>query len=233
MMEINTATVQSQEASGSRGTGISNLAENFDNFLTILITQLQNQDPLSPMESNEFTSQLVQFTGVEQQVLQNKNLEELIKLQSSNQTLSAVSFIGKLVEAGGDTNTLTDGEATFSYTLAKEAATAVINIFDSSGDLVFQQAVDTELGPHDFVWNGDTSLGGKAPDGAAYNFSISAFDQNERAIDATLRVTGLVTGISIENGETILGFGDVDVPLDAVIGVKLPPDNTNNLGGQA
>lgn len=114
MMEINSATVQSQEAFGSRGTGISNLAENFDNFLTILITQLQNQDPLSPMESNEFTSQLVQFTGVEQQVLQNKNLEELIRLQSANQTLSAVSFIGKLVEATGDTNTLTDGEATFS-----------------------------------------------------------------------------------------------------------------------
>jgi len=227
-MEINAATIQTPETPGSSGAGLTNLAENFDNFLTILTTQLQNQDPLSPLESNEFTNQLVQFTGVEQQVLQNKNLEKLIALQNSNQALSAVSFIGKVIEATGNTNTLTDGEATFSYSLPKEAAAAVVQIFNSSGELVFRQAAEKEAGLHDFVWNGDTLQGDKAPDGAAYNFSITAVDKDDAAIEAVLRVIGRVTGVSIENGETLLGLGDVGVPLDAVTGIQPPPDKTNS-----
>jgi len=229
-MTINAVSIQTPAAAGSSAAGVSSLAENFDNFLTILTAQLRNQDPLSPLESNEFTSQLVQFTGVEQQVLQNKNLEKLIELQTSNQVLSAVSFIGKIVEATGNANTLTDGEATFSYTLPREANTAAIQIFNSAGDLVFRREVDTEAGLHDFVWNGETLQGGAAPNGEAYNFSISAVDQDNETIDADLRVVGLVTGVSIEGGETLLGFGDVGVPLDAVIGIQLPRNNTNNQG---
>jgi flagellar basal-body rod modification protein FlgD len=228
-MDINSVTIQKSETPGSSGAGLTNLAENFDNFLTILTTQLQNQDPLSPLESNEFTNQLVQFTGVEQQVLQNKNLEKLIELQDSNQALSAVSFIGKIVEATGNTTTLTDGEATFSYSLPKEASAAAIKIFNSSGELVFQQPAEKGAGLHDFVWNGDTLQGGKAPNDAAYSFSVSAVDKDDATIDAVLRVIGLVTGISIENGKTLLGLGDVGVPLDAVTGIKPAPVNTTDL----
>jgi flagellar basal-body rod modification protein FlgD len=229
-MEINAVATSSPETSGSSGPGLSNLAVNFDNFLTILIAQLKNQDPLSPLESNEFTSQLVQFSGVEQQVKQNQNLEQLIALQSTNQSLSSVSFIDKIVEATGDTNTLTNGQAIFSYTLPTEAVSATIRIFDSAGDLVFQQPVDTESGRHDFVWNGDTQQGGTALDGASYTFSISAQDQDDATISAILRVVGRVTSVSIENGDTLLGLGDVDIPLDAVTEIRLPQGQTNTQG---
>ena len=224
-MEINTATAASQAQSGSTTKSLSGLADNFDNFLTILTTQLQHQDPLSPLDSNEFTSQLVQFTCVEQQVLQNKNLEQLIALQGTNQQLGAVSFLGKVVEAVGNTNMLTNGEATFSYILPQTATSAVIQIFNSTGDLVFQEPVDKEAGLHDYVWDGSTTNGGTAPEGI-YRFAVTALDDAEEPIAVVHRVLGLVTGVSIENGETVLGIGDVGVPLDSVTGIQNAPDKS-------
>lgn len=225
-MEINSSTTASQAGSTNATKSLSGLADNFDNFLTILTTQLQHQDPLSPLDSNEFTSQLVQFTGVEQQVLQNKNLEQLIALQSSNQQLGAVSFLGKVVEAVGNTNMLTNGEATFSYILSETAETAVIKIFDSSGDLVFEEPVDKESGLHDYVWDGSTTNGGTAPEGI-YRFAVTAMNDAEVPIAVVHRVLGLVTGVSIENGETVLGIGDVGVPLDTVTGIQTAPEKSS------
>ena len=204
---------QTAAAPVSRSTSsLANLAENFDNFLTILTTQLQHQDPLSPLDSNEFTSQLVQFTGVEQQVLQNQNLEKLIEIQQAAQTVAATSYIGKFVEAAGNTNLLINGGATFSYILPESAEAAAIRIFDSSGDLVFQQDVEPTAGIHDFVWDGTNLQDGIAPDGA-YSFAITALDADELPIDVTLRILGRVTGISFEDGKTVLGIGEVGVPL--------------------
>ncbi|MEX2617791.1 MAG: flagellar hook assembly protein FlgD [Alphaproteobacteria bacterium] len=225
-MEVNASTAASQAQAGSTTKSLSGLADNFDNFLTILTTQLQHQDPLSPLDSNEFTSQLVQFTGVEQQVLQNKNLEQLIALQGTNQQLGAVSFLGKVVEAVGNTNMLTDGEATFSYILPQAAKTAVIQVFNNSGDLVFQEPVDKDAGLHDYEWDGSTTNGGTAPEGI-YRFAVTALDDAEEPIAVVHRVLGLVTGVSIENGETVLGIGDVGVPLDSVTGIQTAPDKSN------
>ncbi len=225
-MEIDSTAASSQGQSASTAKSLSGLADNFDNFLTILTTQLQHQDPLSPLDSNEFTSQLVQFTGVEQQVLQNKNLEQLIALQSTGQQLDAVSFLGKIVEAVGNTNMLTDGEATFSYILPETAETAVIQIFNKAGDLVFEEPVDKEAGLHDYEWDGSTTNGGTAPEGI-YTFAVTAINDAEEPIAVVHRVLGLVTGVSIENGETVLGIGDVGVPLDAVKGIQTAPDKSS------
>jgi len=210
----------------SSTSSLSNLAENFDNFLTILTTQLQHQDPLSPLDSNEFTSQLVQFTGVEQQVLQNQNLEKLIEIQQAGQTVAATSYIGKIVEATGNTNMLIDGGATFSYILPETAETAAMQVFDSSGDLVFQQSVEPTAGIHDIVWDGTNLQGGIAPDGA-YSFAITAIDADELPIDVTHRILGRVTGISFEDGKTLLGIGEVGVPLDVITGIQEAPEDAD------
>ena len=94
-MEISAPQGLAVNADGSKSDlALVDLANNLDNFLTILTTQLQYQDPLSPMETSEFTNQLVMFTGVEQQVQQNQNLEKLIALQSNNLAISAVTYIG-------------------------------------------------------------------------------------------------------------------------------------------
>lgn len=224
-MEV-TPTQTSTETAPGQISSLANLAENFDNFLTILTTQLQHQDPLSPLDSNEFTSQLVQFTGVEQQVLQNQNLEQLIELQQEGQTVAAVSYIGNTIEAAGNTNMLIDGGATFSYILPATAETAIMQVFDSSGDLVFQQNVTPTAGIHDIVWDGTTLQGGTAPDGA-YSFAITAVDAEEQPIDVTHRILGRVTGISFEEGKTILGIGEVGVPLDVVTGIQEAPEDAD------
>ena len=212
------------DTSSGQITSLSNLAENFDNFLTILTTQLQHQDPLDPLDSNEFTSQLVQFTGVEQQVLQNQNLETLIALQQQGQAVGSVSYIGKLIEATGNTNMLSDGEAIFSYILPEAAQAAAIQVFDSGGELVFQQSVDASAGIHDVVWDGTNLQGGTAPDGA-YTFAVAAVDAEDQPIEVTHRVVGRVTGISFEDGNTILGIGEVGVPLQVVTGVQDAPED--------
>src|ERR1044071_1210572 len=92
------------QAASQAGSAQKTLASNFDTFLSLLTTQLKNQDPMSPMDSNQFTQQLVQFSQVEQQINSNKNLESLIALTKSQTTTAAVSYLGK-------TPTLNDGPA--------------------------------------------------------------------------------------------------------------------------
>lgn len=205
-------------SSGKADKSLTGLADDFDNFLVLLTTQLQHQDPLAPTDTNEFTNQLVQFANVEQQVLQNKNLENLIELQSQNQAVGALSFIGQTVEAAGKTNMLTNGEATFSYRLPQTASTASVSIFNAAGDLVFQDTAPLEAGLHDIVWDGATRNGGTAEDGV-YSFLVSAVDDNDAPIEVTHGVVGKVTGVSFIDGKTILGIGDVGVPLDLVTGI--------------
>jgi len=224
-MEIDQTATQTlgQASSGKAATSLTGLADDFDNFLILLTTQLQHQDPLSPTDTNEFTNQLVQFANVEQQVQQNTNLEQLIDLQGQNQAVGALSFMGKRIEAQGNTNMLEDGETTFSYRLSEAASGASISIFDSAGDLVFQDAAPTEAGIHDIVWDGSTNDGGLAPDGA-YSFLVTALGENDATLDVVHGVVGTVTGVSFENGETMLGIGNVAVPLNNVTGI-LEPQN--------
>lgn len=227
-MEIVSVSTQPTEAPSQTIAGLTTLAGNFDDFLTILTTQLANQDPLDPLDSSEFTSQLVQFTAVEQQLLQNKNLETLIDLQTNSQSLTAAAYLGNVIEANGNTNTLINGEAAFIYSLPVEASAVEIQIFDSGGALLFQQSVESGIGLHTFVWDGGTSQGTQAPEGSAYNFKITAVDQDDAAIEAVLRISGQVDGVFFENGETLLGIGSIGVPLSAVTGIQRPPDDANN-----
>ena len=93
------------------------LDEDLNKFLSLLVTQLQNQDPLDPMDATEFTSQLVQFASVEQQIFQNSNLEKLLQLQETNQVSNLVDLIGNTVEAESRRMPLENGKAQFTYTI--------------------------------------------------------------------------------------------------------------------
>src|SRR5262245_44035848 len=109
------------------------LSTNFDSFLTLLTTQLQNQDPLQPMDSNQFTQQLVEFSQVEQQINSNKNLESLISLTKNQASVNAVSYIGKTLTLTDGTGALKDGEVTWAYSLDSAATTANLIVSDSLG----------------------------------------------------------------------------------------------------
>src|SRR5215813_1526719 len=147
-------------SSGSAATrSQSQLATNFDTFLTLLTAQLKNQDPLEPMDSNEFTQQLVQFSQVEQQINSNKNLESLIALTKSRSSADAVSYLGKILTLTDGTTALADGHADWIYGLDSDAANATLTILDARGAAVYAAPAEKSAGQHTFAWDGISSSG--------------------------------------------------------------------------
>ena len=199
-------------------SSLSNLSSNLDNFLKILTTQLQHQDPLSPMDTHEFTNQLVQFASVEQQIQGNRNLESLISLQETNIMVGAVSYIGKEVEATGQTTTLEDGKAKFIYSLPEEATASILAIYDENGTQVLFKQADKEAGRHEFIWDGKDTKGAAMPEGD-YTIQVVAVNADNEAITPAYSITGTVTGVGIDDGEATLSLGGMNVPLANVVRV--------------
>ncbi len=219
-MEINETPNNVANANSAAGslTGGTSLAETFDNFLTLLTTQLQNQDPLSPLDTNEFTDQLVQFTGVEQALATNDKLDELIALQGSNQLSATLDYIDKTVTVDSELLALQEGSATITYNLATNAENAAVFIVNSFGNTVRTISADPSAGHHEVVWDGLDQSGDQLADGV-YSFFVSAVDQDNGQIEVTQATRGLVTAVRLENGQAILELGDLDVPADLVRGI--------------
>ena len=217
-MEINGVAFK-ESTGGGTSTAATSLAETFDTFLLLLTTQLQNQDPLDPMRSEEFTQQLVQFAGVEQSINTNKKLDQLVQLQTSSQLNSAVSFIGKLVEVIHDQLLLKDGAAKISYGLDRNAAHTIIGIIDQNGRAVRTIQGETGAGRHEFEWDGRDSNGAQLPDGV-YGFTVVATDDDEQTIDTVSASFGRVTGVEIVDNAPRLNIGELGVPFDAVFAVR-------------
>jgi flagellar basal-body rod modification protein FlgD len=186
-----------------------------------LTTQLQNQDPLDPMDSNEFTRQLVEFSGVEQAIHTNKNLESLISLIAAGATSSAVSYLGKEATAGTSTAHLANGEATWNYTLPKDSATTIATITNSVGRVVYVGPVSGTLGANTFTWDGNDNHGNALPEGN-YTVNITARDAEGVSIAPTVSIKGIVTSVEFENGVPVISIGGARVPLSAVTSVSTP-----------
>ena len=197
------------------------LNEDLNRFLKLLITQLKHQDPLEPMNATEFTSQLVQFAGVEQQINANANLEKLLQLQQTSQISSMVGFIGNVVEAVGNMVYLEDGVAESTYTLDVNAAKVTINVRNEAGLIIFTVGGETDAGTHDFVWDGKDKFGLAQSDGA-YIIIVSAKDRDDTLLDVSQTVSGRINGAGAEDGVVSLFMGDVMIPMDDVISVKEP-----------
>lgn len=197
------------------------LASDFDTFLTLLTTQLANQDPLDPMDSSEFTNQLVQFSQVEQQIQTNKNLETLAGLTAFNGATSAAGYLGRTVMFQADTTTLSDTGATWHYELGRDVATVDLRVLDGNGKVVFEQAGENTFGRHEFNWDGITTEGDQLTDGG-YTLEVVAKDVDDETVDAGVFVQGEVTKIEFIGGESILSAAGNDVPLGAVLSIIEP-----------
>lgn len=219
MTSITSTTDTSSTSSSVSSTSAATLAADFDTFLTLLTTQLQYQDPLDPTDTTEFTSQLVQFAAVEQQINTNSNLETLISLQEAQQSATAVSYLGTRVEYDGGTLELQDGYSEFSYELGAEAASVTISIYDSNSDLVTATSAATTAGLHEMVWDGTDSSGNTVSDGT-YTVKVTAIDSTNNTVDTTVKSTGIVTGISTgTSGEVTLKIGNTSIALTDVTGL--------------
>jgi len=216
-MAVNAVTTSSVAAPAP--SPFATLTERFDNFLLLLTKQLQYQDPLSPLDTNEFTSQLVQFTGVEQAIATNKKLDQIIDLQSSDQTSAAAALLGTTVEASGDGLWLADGHSEATYTLSRNAAVTAITILDAQGKPVRVAPGVTTVGKHAFAWNGKDNDGNALPSGV-YSMQITAVDGDGKSVEVVAGTVGRVTGVRIRDGETFLGIGDLEVPLGNVTSIQ-------------
>lgn len=206
-------------------SGRNKLANDMNTFLTLLTTQLKNQDPLSPMDSTEFTNQLVQFAQVEQQIAQNEKLDSLITQGSANEAAMAVQYIGMNVEAESSKAPLQDGAARFAYGIKSDAKSVGIMISDSAGKTVFTTSGKTTAGVHDFNWDGKDASGNKLEDGV-YSISVTALDKDGASIDTWTTVFGTVDGVTNQSGETILAMGKLGVKLSDVLSVTPKPTKT-------
>ena len=212
---INAVTDTSPQLENSR----TSLADNYEMFLNLLTAQMKNQDPLDPLDSTQFVDQLVSFSGVEQQIAQNQNLESLLIIQSAAAQTSSVGYIGRVATALTPDSRLQDGAANWQYELPESAQTTNMIIRDSSDRVVYRTTGDKTTGQHDFNWNGQTSSGTTAPDGI-YTLEINAVAQNGATIPAEIRASARVTGIDLSGSEVVVEMGGVEVPLSSVLALK-------------
>jgi len=198
-----------QQATGAR------IANNFQDFLRLLTTQLQNQDPTAPLDTNQFTQQLVQFAQVEQQLATNGNLENLIKLQGTAQLTALTPLIGRTVEIDGERLPLQRGEAAATYTLSGPTTETMISISNAAGRVVRTAPGETAAGTHGFVWDGRDNAGTRLPDGV-YTVSVTG-QTGTSTTKASTTVYGLVTGAERgTDGAINLRLGDITVNSDRI-----------------
>jgi flagellar basal-body rod modification protein FlgD len=210
----NSAATPASTAAAAGNAAGPNLAGNFDQFLKLLTTQLQHQDPTSPLDPNQFTQELVQFSSVEQQINTNTSLTTMIALQQSQQAASALQFIGANVAVSGTTAQLANGQANWNYSVT-QPATATINVVNSSGTTVFSTSQTVQPGAQTFAWNGLDSKGAASPDGA-YTLSVSAVGANGQTVPVTTQVQGVVTGVDVSKTPPNLTIGGQSYPLNQI-----------------
>ncbi len=221
-MAVDAATTATA-ASGASATGRTRLAENFDTFLTLLTTQLKNQDPLSPMDSTQFTQQLVQMTGVEQQLLTNDLLEKLVTNTGSGVS-TAVSLIGKEVRAEADVAALKNKKAEWTYALDRDATDVKLEILDEKGRVVKSVApTDNKAGDHTFTWNGKNAAGSDMADGT-YTLRVTAKDSQGSTVTSKIFADGLVTGVEQSDGSTLITIKGAQVPWDKIVRIRQPAE---------
>src|SRR5690606_2618222 len=205
--------------SGSRST----IADNFDTFLSILTTQLKNQNPLDPMDTNQFTQQLVQFTGVEQQLKTNEFLEALLLNTQTSFRADTVSYIGKQVSASGKTAELKDGGAFWAYNAEANVANATVTIKNAAGSVVYTETGSLNAGPGNFLWDGIGSDGSMKPDGV-YSIEITGTNLAGNAVKISTQSIGIVTAVDLSGSEPMLTVGKNKVALKDVTDVRLVSD---------
>jgi flagellar basal-body rod modification protein FlgD len=218
------ATALANSAANSAPLGSSanpGIANNFMAFLQLLTTQLQNQNPLEPLDTNQFTQQLVQFAQVEQQLRSNDQLETLVALQKSTQASAALDFVGKTVAISGATTHLgADGTTVWTFSSPKPAS-ATVTIKDSTGQTAFSSNYAINSGRQDFVWDGRGTNGQRWPAGN-YTMSITAKDANGQTVAITTDVQGIVDSADLSQTPPVLSIGQLTFTLDQIKRVVRP-----------
>jgi len=198
------ATKSSTSKTTTASTATTGIADNFQTFLTLLTTQLQNQNPLDPLDTNQFTAQLVQFAGVEQQLKSNDQLKSLIEIEKSAQATAALAYVGSTVAIDGSTAQL-NGSATWNLK-ADKAATATITITNSTGKTAYTGTYNLNQGNASFVWDGKGNDGSQWPAGS-YKLTATAKDSSGSDVAIATETQGVVDSVDLTATPALLSIG--------------------------
>jgi flagellar basal-body rod modification protein FlgD len=208
---VSGTTTSPTSASGTGSAAANALANtqiagNFQSFLQLLTTQLQNQNPLSPLDTNQFTQQLVEFAGVQQQINTNDSLATLVSLQQTAQSSQALQFVGKTAVVNGKTATMTHSKATWELNIPS-ASNITISIANSSGSTVYTNTFAATAGNNQtFNWNGLGTDGTQNPDGN-YTLTATAKDSTNNTVAVSTSVAGVVSSVNLTQSPPLLTIG--------------------------
>jgi flagellar basal-body rod modification protein FlgD len=219
-ISVNSVSTTNNAATSSQAKkdDMVGLGDNLNSFLTMLTTQLRNQDPMSPLDTNQFTQQLVSFSQVEQAIKTNTQLASLVSLISTNTLASSLSLVGKKVAVDSAQMGLVDGEAQFSYTLPSTAKETSLVVSDASGNIVWQGSGETAAGMHGFTWDGKDSSGRPMPDGT-YKLEVGAQGLDGAILTVPVSSFGTVDGVLMKDGAASLAFGTFEAPTTKLLAV--------------
>lgn len=221
------STISSVNTGATTGTGsvltntgtsaLQSLSSNFNDFLTMLMTQLKNQDPTSPMDSNAFTSELVQFSQVEQQINTNQDLTQMIQLTQASQVEQSAGMLGKPVTVNSGKLSLQNGKAEIAFNTTSPEAVG-ITVYNAAGSAVAATTMTTQAGANTWTWNGQGPNGVSEPDGP-YSVSVDAIGQAGSSAAVPFTVIGTATAVQNTGGTVTLQMGGLSVPFSSVVSV--------------
>lgn len=206
-------------SAGTQGTAQKDqagLVGNYETFLTLLTTQLKNQSPLDPMDANQFTEQLVQYSSVEQQIKANQQMENLVAMSAANNALNSLNFVGKTVTIDGSKGNLTNGGTlTYKFDMPSDAK-GTVTIRNASGQVVtVKQGVEFKSGAQTYEWNGKNSAGVRMAPGT-YSIQIDALDASGNNVAATTDQTGTVDKVDVSSSNPLLIIGGQAIAMSQV-----------------
>lgn len=213
-------------SSTSGSTASQSLAGNFDTFLQLLTTQLQNQDPLDPLDTDQFTQQLVEFASVEQEINTNTNMQTMIGLQQTANDTAAMQFLGSNVTVNSGTGTLSNatGSAAAWTINSPSPATGAVTITSSNGQIAYTGTTSLNAGNNTFTWNGQGNNGVTWPDGQ-YTIAITATGASGSAVTVTTQSQGTVTAVNVSQNPPTITVGGQTYPISAIQSI-----NSSSLG---
>jgi flagellar basal-body rod modification protein FlgD len=203
----------SGSGSSAASTTTQGIADNFQTFLTLLTTQLQNQNPLDPLDTNQFTQQLVQFAGVEQQLKSNEQLKSLIEIEKSAQSTQALVYVGNTVAVDGS-KTQFDKSATWNL-VSPQATSATITITSSTGQTAYSGNFNLKQGNASFVWDGKGNDGTQWPAGT-YTLTATGKDSKGADIAISTEIQGMVDSVDLTASPPLLSIGGQTYTTDQI-----------------
>jgi flagellar basal-body rod modification protein FlgD len=220
----------SSSSSSSGGSSLGSttdqtIAGNFQTFLTLLTTQLQNQNPLDPLDTNQFTQQLVEFAGVEQQLKTNDSLTSLVTMQQTQQATQALEFVGKTAIVSGNTTALSNSVANWELNVPT-TSTINISIANSAGQTVYSGNYSANAGNNQpFSWNGQGNDGTQWPDGL-YTLTATAADASGNNVAISSQVGGVVSAVDLTQSPPLLSINGTSYTISQVKAIGAPPAST-------